>query len=238
MKRSNGYRSIRNKLLYFQDQMNKYGVFFAPLIIFHEFFQKRIYQIKGIAFPDFSKNLQSTIAASIHSDAHENKESSYFSIKKAFRKIPISSEKIKLLDIGCGSGKTMVIGMKLKFCEVVGIDLDWPSLQQGLRNCEQMKTFGHKTTFSFINVDATLFSIPEGINLIYLFNPFGLTSFTKVVENIESFVKKQKEIVYVVYMNPIYVDCFLEKGCFNVHFSAAFKNNKRMEMVILQSVID
>lgn len=238
MKLSNGYRSIRNKLRYFQDQLDKYGVCFAPLIIFHEFFQKRIYQIKGIAFPDFSKNLQSTIAASIHSDAHENKESSYFSIKKAFRKIPILSEKIKLLDIGCGSGKSMVIGMKLKFCEVVGIDLDTLSLQQGLQNCEQMKMFGHKTTFSFINVDATLFSIPEGINLIYLFNPFGLTTFTKVVENIESFVKKQKEIVYVVYMNPLYIDCFLEKDCFKIHFSSYFSDNKKKEMVILQSVIN
>ena len=237
MKTSNGYRSIRNKHIYLKDQLNKYGFFKALFIIFFEFYQKKIFNKKAVVFPDFSKNLTNTISSSSHGDAHENKESSYFSILKAFRQIPISSTKIRLLDIGCGSGKSMVIGMKSNFLEVIGVDLDIESLEQGMSNCEQMKSHGYKTSFLFINNDATSYSIPEGINLIYLFNPFGIETLKQVVENIETFVKKQQHVVYVVYMNPKYIDCFLEKGLFNIHFSSSFRNTKNKEMIILKSVI-
>lgn len=236
MQTSNGFRSIRNKLVYFRDQYNKYGLLLSPYIVFHEFFYKRYFRFKKITFPDFSNNLHITTSKSLHSDAHENKESSCFSIKKAFNKIPISAENIRLLDIGCGSGKSMLMGMLLNFNEVFGIDLDMPSLEQGRKNCEQLKINGYKTTYTFIQQDAADFSnIPSGINVIYLFNPFGKKTMLQVVNNITEFIKKQQNDVFVIYMNPLYIELFTEKKCFEKYYSSNFRGGKQKEMIILKS---
>lgn len=236
MKTSNEFRSMRNKIVYFRDQLNKYGPLIAPYLILHEFFYKRYFGLKNIYFPDFSKNLPITASRSLYSDSHENKESSWFAIKKAFNKIPIPCEEIRLLDIGCGSGKSMLMGMKLKFLEVIGIDLDTPSIEQGLRNCEKMKLFGSPTCFSLKQYDAATFkNIADGINLIYLFNPFGKTTMSKVVNNIESFVKNQPADVFIIYMNPLYLELFTEINCFETYYSSYFKGGNKKEMVIFRA---
>ncbi len=237
MQNSNGFRSIRNKIIYFSDQLKKHGLLKAPFLILHEFFYKRSFARKKISFPDFSKNLPLTTSRSIHADSHENKESSWYALKKAFSKIPIPVENIRLLDIGCGSGKAMLMGMQLNFLEVTGIDLDVPSLEQALKNCRQMKLFGSPTLFSFVQLDAASFNnFPDDINLIYLFNPFGKATMTEVVNNIESFIKNKAGDVFVVYMNPLHATLFTEKSCFETFYSSNFNCGRKKEMIIFKAV--
>lgn len=234
MYHSKGLSSFRNKLYYVRDQIKKYGIVIASKIIIHEFLQKRTFLSKGISFPDFSENIDLTISTSVYADAHENKESSFYAINKAFSKIPLKPGAIKFLDIGCGSGKSMVMGMVSGFDEVNGIDLDQPSLEHGKKNCHQMQLNGSNTRFSFTQQDATLYTIPPGTNVVYMFNPFGIKTLNHVVRNIQTYIEAQTFDVYIIYMNPKYIEAFTQKKYFDIHYTSLFKGSKQKEMVILK----
>lgn len=189
----------------------------------YEWYVKRQFRKMDIDFPDFSGHVQDTVLKSINHDAHENQESSFFLINKAFYKIPLRFSDIHLLDIGCGSGKAMVMGMKHGFKEVSGVDLDLESLQQAKHNCAQMREYGSDTGYHLYTVDASVFDIPHGVNLVYLFNPFGILTLKQVLANVNAYAKKMGSPVYVIYLNPKHDFVFSEmEGCQKL-YSSFFK---------------
>ncbi len=157
-----------------------------------EFVQKRTFKKLGVLHPHNSVGLSETISKSEHKDAHENMPSSFYSLKQAFKTLPIPFEDICMLDIGCGSGRVLTYGMILSFKRVVGIDLDEKGIEKAIENCLQLQMKGYDTLFDIQVADATQFEIPAYINLIYLFNPFGGATLSKVCENIHAHCKKNR----------------------------------------------
>jgi len=197
----------------------------------YEWYFKRQFRKMGIVFPDFSNHVQDTVLKSIHHDAHENQESSFFLVNKAFYKIPLRFSDIHLLDIGCGSGKAMVMGMKHGFKEVSGVDLDLESLEQAEHNCAKMREYGSDTKYHLHTGDASVFRIPDGVNLVYLFNPFGILTLRQVLDNIHAYSKKTEAPVYVIYLNPKHDFVFSEmEDCRKIYSS--FFRASRPEMNI------
>ena len=224
--------SIQNKVSYLQAQVLKFGFLTGCRIVLFDFLQKKHFTRKGIFFPDFSNNIDLTISKSIHMDSHENRESSFFALRKAISKIPLSHHQINLLDIGCGSGKLLVVGMRSGFKNVFGIDLDVQSIEKATANCRQMKLVGSSTNFTLKNTDASLFNIPVGTNLIYLFNPFGEKTMRKVVLNIERYFNLHHSELYVIYLNPKYDTLFIDRKIFKKIYSSYFKGSENKEISI------
>jgi len=42
--------------------------------------------------------------------------------------------------------------------------------------------------------------------VFYMFNPFGLETFTGVIEKIRESLKTYRRVIRIVYRNPIYID--------------------------------
>lgn len=224
--------SVRLKAFALRNEFQTKG-FWTGLINFTvEFIRKRQFRKLGITFPDFSGNLAVTKSFSLNQDAHENQETSFFLIQRAFQHIPILPKDICLLDIGCGSGKAMVVGMKSGFRRVAGVDLDAVSLAQAKINCRQMYKYGSKTRYNLSKMDATLYNIPQCTNLIYLFNPFGVKTMEHVIANIKAYAQTSAHPVYVIYMNPRFQDLFQEDDGFAKIYASTFRNGRRPEMSI------
>lgn len=141
-------------------------------------------------------------------DAHENQPSSFYAVKEGLKKVPIAHNKIILLDIGCGNGSILNYAMLLHFKKAIGIELDNKAINKALINCNRLKEKGFETEFEIINTDAVTYYIPEIVNVIYLFNPFGNQTMEKVVTNIINHAKKWQKEIYVIYNMPSYQQCF------------------------------
>jgi 2-polyprenyl-3-methyl-5-hydroxy-6-metoxy-1,4-benzoquinol methylase len=162
----------------------------------------------GINFSHTKGQQVAATAISVNKDAHENQASSYYDIKMSIAFLPFDVSKINLLDIGCGSGRVLNYAMLCNVNAVTGIDLDEEALQLAAQNCETVKKKGSTTSFTIAKADATLFDIPEPVNTVYMFNPFGLQTMQAVLQNIFRHVKVTNRPLYLIYCMPAYKAVF------------------------------
>lgn len=158
------------------------------------------------------------VAASTLQDAHENQPSYFYSLKLGLKAVPLPCNQISLLDIGCGNGKVLNYGMLQHFKAVTGIELEPLALEKAMANCNKLQQKGYSTPFEIKNADAVHYTIPEGVNVIYMFNPFGVQTMQKVAANIIDHAKKMGSTIYVVYCMPSFQHIFEElPGCQKVY---------------------
>jgi predicted RNA methylase len=156
----------------------------------------------------FYTSMDGHVEHSINNDAHENHPSSFYSIKEGLAVIPFEHGAISMTDIGCGNGPALQYGILLRFKKVCGIDLDKNAVAAAIENCNKLKQFGYTTSFAVEQGDATKYAIPDDVNIIYLFNPFGGTTMQAVAENIFAHATKQQRTIYVLYCMPAFQQYF------------------------------
>jgi len=199
---------------------------------------RRKFRNMGVVHPDGNFDLEDTNARSVHNDAHPNHASSFYHLKKVFEKTGLPAGKIHLLDIGCGDGRVLNMAMMLQVNEVYGVELDNIAAENAQKNCETMSRNGYKVPWQVEKKDATVYKIPETVNLIYLFNPFGKKTMEAVVANIIEHAQQKKEALFVAYCIPSFPELFTAHACceniyqtFNVQGDHSdmviFKINKR-----------
>lgn len=175
---------------------------------------------------------QEGIANSINNDAHLNWPSSYYELKQGLGALPISVNQINLLDYGCGNGNVLLYGMFKNMAGVTGIDLDKKALHTARKNCSVMAAKGFKTTFTVIEADAAGFQIPEEVNVIYLFNPFGEQTTNAVAANIFSHVKAFNKVLYVIYFLPSYRTVFDNNSLCTILYERTNRVGHNAEMTV------
>jgi predicted RNA methylase len=173
-------------------------------------------------------------SVSTNKDSKINQASPFYELKTAFAFTGIKYSDICLLDIGCGNGKVLNFGMMLHFKKVMGIDLDSSAIEKAIANCNQMKKNGYSSIFEVLLADATKFQIPDGINVIYLFNPFGARTMQFLVENIIQYQKKNKKDLYVVYCVAVHKDLFKANYGFIKVFERLGGDKTKSEMAIFR----
>lgn len=162
----------------------------------------------GINFSHTKAQQVAATADSVNKDAHENQASSYYDIKKSFTFLPFGVGEINLLDIGCGSGRVLNYAMLCNVKAVTGIDLDEEALQLAAENCEAVKQNGSATAFTVEKADATLFNIPEQVNTIYMFNPFGSQTMHAVLQKLLDHAAVTNRPLFLIYCMPAFKSIF------------------------------
>ncbi|MCP9751048.1 class I SAM-dependent methyltransferase [Ferruginibacter sp. HRS2-29] len=198
----------------------------AFLETLYEVLQKRKLKKIGVIHPDLSDNLEATKAKSLYKDAHENQPSSFYMLKKAFRRLQLKAQGIHMLDIGCGAGRVLTFGMLLRFKRVTGVDLDEEGIRKAICNCRRMQENGYATDFDISAADACNLKIPDDVNLIYMFNPFGEKTMNTVLDGIISHVKNTGKELHVIYSNPTHKAIFDGKPEVTKIHESFFKNKK------------
>ena len=221
-----GFGNLSERYRIFQFDAAYKGYYRAFIETFAELAKKKTLKRMGIVHPDLSVNLTDTIARSQHKDAHENQPSSFYTLNKGFSKLNIPYKDIQLLDIGSGTGRVLTFGMLLKVKHVTGIDLDEEGIRQAISNCSIMQQRGYKSGFDVFSADACTFEIPVGVNVIYLFNPFGEKTMNEVIGNIVRHVDKTGKPVFVIYANPTLRHLFDNYPQATKIFESFFKNKK------------
>lgn len=98
------------------------------------------------------------------------------------------------IDLGAGKGKAcFYAATKFDFKQLVGIEFSAELINVAHSNNDNF----HAKNIRFIELDAALFSLPKGNNLVFLYNPFGEVILNKFLEkNIAHFRENQSVIAY------------------------------------------
>jgi predicted RNA methylase len=171
---------------------------------------------------------------SINNDAHENMPSSYYDVKQVLKQIPLPTNKINMLDIGCGSGRVVTFGMLHGLKEISGVDLEDDAIKIADANCKLLYEKGYKVPYKVTTADATIFQIPQGVNVLYIFNPFGATTMKACIENIVRYAETTTEPLYILYRLAAFRELFDEHPKFKQLYEKMHYSNRYWDLVVYQ----
>ena len=134
---------------------------------------------------------------------------SYYVLSILFNKIKKYSNDKSFIDYGCGKGRVLIMAALEGFDPIKGIDLAKELCEISLSNIDKVKTKIGTTTIDVIQADATNYNEIDNIHIFFFFNPFGRSVMNQVIIQIEESKKRNPRTVYIIYVNPLYVDCFI-----------------------------
>lgn len=107
----------------------------------------------------------------------------------------------RLCDIGCGKGRSFIVGNELKFSEFYGVDISSEIIDLCKINLSKKGILA-----DLKSCDVDYYSLPDKKLVIYLFNPFGLEKMTKLAAKIH----QRDSDTLVIYFNPKHPEVFNE----------------------------
>ena len=107
----------------------------------------------------------------------------------------------RLCDIGCGLGRSFIVGKECGFSEFYGVGISSEIIDLCKINLSKKDISAHLKS-----CDVDDYSLPNGKLVIYLFNPFGLEKMTNLAEKIH----KRDSDTLIIYYNPKYPEVFKE----------------------------
>lgn len=108
---------------------------------------------------------------------------------------------IRFTDIGCGKGKVLVqVAKEYGFKSVTGIDYNLDFLKTAKKNFEKAKV----SNVELMHGDATGYDCFNGVNVVYLYNPFDEVILSQVIQNI----CKSNSKTVLIYNKPVHADAF------------------------------
>jgi SAM-dependent methyltransferase len=116
--------------------------------------------------------------------------------------LEVDFERFTFVDLGSGKGRALLLAADYPFREIIGIELS-PELDQVARANIARYTEGHRHP-PIVNLlgDAAEFDYPPGPLIVYMWNAFTRPVMEQVFHNLESWLAKDPQELYVVYMHP------------------------------------
>jgi SAM-dependent methyltransferase len=132
-----------------------------------------------------------------------------------FRSLPFRHEDYHLVDVGCGKGRTLMVGSEYPFKAITGIELS-PVACRIAENNLTHNTRRDEAKCTAIEVrceNAVDFTVPPGHLLVTLYNPFLGATFEKCIEHLHhATLAEPGRRLWLAYINPWSCAHFLEKS--------------------------
>jgi SAM-dependent methyltransferase len=109
----------------------------------------------------------------LHSEDFEDYQPlSYLDLRSLLGSVPIRSSDV-FLDYGCGMGRPVCVAATYAFRAVYGVELSTELCRIAERNIASARPRFHAAEVRIINANAASFAVPDDINFVFFFNPFG-----------------------------------------------------------------
>ncbi|MEI7447617.1 MAG: class I SAM-dependent methyltransferase [Burkholderiales bacterium] len=93
-------------------------------------------------------------------------------VRHAFGLLPRPPGELSLVDLGCGSGRVLMLAAEAGFKEVIGWEIAQELIDAGLANLERFRQVtGNTTPVRIERVDATRAPLPDGPCVLHFFSP-------------------------------------------------------------------
>lgn len=119
------------------------------------------------------------------------------------------------LDLGCGKGKALIQAAEFGFHNLLGVEFSNCLCAIADANlAKYSRKRGAKLTYAIVNTDAAIYSIPEEVTTVYMYNPFDSHVVLMVLQSIERTLQSKFRTLHVVYDNPVHVIQFSKFNMF------------------------
>jgi SAM-dependent methyltransferase len=145
-------------------------------------------------------------------DAEAYQPSSYYILEKMLAAIPEEAKAGRLYDFGCGKGRTLAVAMAYGFKKLSGVEIIYELAKDAESNILNCKYYKQDVSFHIVNDRAQDVGIEDDATVFLFFNPFKEHLMAEVVENIMESYKRTPRKMFVVYINDVYKNLFLEQG--------------------------
>jgi SAM-dependent methyltransferase len=127
----------------------------------------------------------------------------YETLKTLVEHYPITEED-HVVDFGCGKGRVNFYLHHFTGATMTGVEMDDEYMEKSLINLEKYKKKhrNQQEGIEFIMCLAEEYRVTENDNRFYFFNPFSVTIFQKVVQNILKSVEKHMRSVDIILYYP------------------------------------
>lgn len=114
------------------------------------------------------------------------------------------------IDLGCGKGRPMLVASEFPFRDIVGVELSPALAEVARKNAVAIgRRYPNRTPIRVEMGDATIFPMPHGDVVLFIYNSFDRELMEKVVKNVESaLTTDSRRGIFIVSCNPVSGDCF------------------------------
>jgi len=132
------------------------------------------------------------------------------------KRTSVNFAEFTFIDFGSGKGRALLMASDYPFRQIVGVEL-LPALHQiAEQNIAKYRNDSQKCfALESVCADATVFPIPEGPLVLYLFNPFPEWGLRRAIANLEQDLQQKPRTVYLLYHNPQLETVLTESGRYN-----------------------
>ncbi len=125
-------------------------------------------------------------------------------LRRLFRLIqPLISANSVLVDLGCGKGRVLFVGLEFGFKEARGVEFAHELCEIAKKNCAVFKARRRfKADCRIIEADVTQYAIEPDETVFFMFNPFDEIILQKVLGNIEASLRMHPRKILIIYYNP------------------------------------
>ena len=120
----------------------------------------------------------------------------YEKLKQIMDYLKLSSDDV-LVDLGCGKGRVLFVAAEQKVKKIIGVELDQKLTVLAHENIRNLRS--QCSPIEIVNTDAATFPVEEG-TVFFLFDPFGLNTCDKVIDNIEASLIIHPRSIRIVYV--------------------------------------
>lgn len=194
-----------NYFLYLAWNWNPRLAFF---VLKHEVRGERKYRQKTIGVNDLKKEIpgETLKHASVYQPVN------YYTAEKLFEQTFLEDVSGTLLDLGCGKGRVFGVAAHYGYHHIIGVDISAALCSDAELTADSNRELYPETHFEVINADASVYTIPNSVSTIFLFNPFDATVMRKVLKNLQISLQEMPRSIKILYANPVYKRLFTEAG--------------------------
>ena len=211
---SYSYMKFKAYYKYFNFILKHWDFSLAAFTVYHEMIGEKKY---GIDTTGTEPLWQYDIDEADLSEAEAYQPSSYYILEKVFASLPPEASKGRLIDFGCGKGRALAVAMAYGFTKLTGIDIIYELAKDAESNILNCKYYQPGVSFNIINNRAQDVDVSDDTTVFLFFNPFKETVMKDVVQNIMESYHREPRKIFVVYINDVYKNLFLDLG-FRQHF--------------------
>lgn len=141
---------------------------------------------------------------------HPYEAARYRTIRRALALVPASLRRGGFVDLGCGRGRALALASRLPFSRLLGVELD-PDLVADARRLNP------DPRVEVVQADATTWTLPDDVGVVYLFNPFGPAGLFSLAREVRASRARRPRPLLVVLANPRDLAPLLAVGLEVVH---------------------
>lgn len=127
-------------------------------------------------------------------------------------RLGVQPEHSAFLDFGSGKGRVMLMAAMAGFRRVIGVELDPVLCEITSQNFDVNPALFRRVQSVVCNEDATKYTPPTDINVVFLYNPFGCDLVRAVILNLLQSFHASSRPIYIIYVNPICAHVLIECG--------------------------